>query len=315
MPRQTLIALAAGLCAAVLYLSTGWSLFGALVLAMVAPLPLMATGLGLGLASALLASAAALALVAAGAGFARAGLFAAADVVPALIVVRFALLSRQDAGGATHWYPPGHILVWLTLYCAAAFVVLATVAGTGPDGLEAGISAYIDGFRQMLADSGRNGPAVDHMFTSLARVFPFLVTAWWIVIVAVNAALAQKLLVRRGLEIRPSPDLAMTTPPFLLLPAMVAATVAALLGSGWFGFVATNVALILCVPYFLTGLAVIHAISRGWNGRTAILVALYLLLLLFRWPLIAIAGLGMVEYWIGLRRRYGAPDQGKERNE
>jgi len=96
---------------------------------------------------------------------------------------------------------------------------------------------------------------------------------------------------------------------------MVAATAAALVGSGWFGFVATNVALILCVPYFLTGLAIIHAVSRNWSGRTAILVALYLLLLLFRWPLIAIAGLGIVEYWIGLRHRYGAPDQGNERNE
>jgi len=315
MPRQALYAAAAGLTAAILYLSTGWSLFGALVLALAAPLPLIAAGLGLGLASALTASAVALVAVAAAVGFARAGLFVAADIMPALIVVRFALLSRLDDNCATHWYPPGHILAWLTLYCAAAFVVLAVVAGTGPDGLEAGISAYIDGFRQLLQESGRNGPAVDSMFASLTRVFPFLVTAWWIVVVVANAAVAQKLLARRGLEIRPSPDLAMTLPPFMLLPAMVAAVVVALVGSGWFGFVATNVALILCVPYFLTGLAVIHAVSRRWNGRTAILVALYLLLLLFRWPLIAIAGLGMVEYWIGLRHRYGAPDQGNERNE
>jgi len=102
MPRQALYAAAAGLTAAILYLSTGWSLFGALVLALAAPLPLIAAGLGLGLASALTASAVALVAVAAAVGFARAGLFVAADIMPALIVVRFALLSRLDDNGATH---------------------------------------------------------------------------------------------------------------------------------------------------------------------------------------------------------------------
>jgi hypothetical protein len=118
-----------------------------------------------------------------------------------------------------------------------------------------------------------------------------------------------------GYALRPSPDLTTTTPPRWLLPSVVAVAAVALVGSGQLGFLATNIALILSVPYFLTGLAVVHAVSVRWNGRLAILIALYLLLLLFGWPLIVVTGLGMVEHWIGLRRNGAAPGSGKERNE
>lgn len=330
MPRDALIAAAAGLASAVGYLSTEWSVLGALVLALLAPLPLLAAGFSGGLASAAIASGVAAATVAAVAGFGRAGLFLVADAVPALILVRFALFSRLvPVGGPvagpddrldqrTEWYPPGLLLTWLTLYCAGAFVAFALAAGMGPDGLQEGIKAYLDAFREILAPANQGdaaGPALENMFATLAHVFPFVVVTWWIVVTVMNAVVAQKMVVRLGYARRPSPDLRTTELPAWLFPAVVAAAAGALLGSGWPGFVATNIALILCVPYFLAGLAVVHAISARWNGRMGILIALYLLLFLFGWPLIVVTGLGMVEHWAGLRRRFGGPGQGNERNE
>lgn len=311
MSRDILIAVAAGLACAVLHLATEWGPLGALVLALAAPLPLFAAGLGLGLARAVLAGLVAMVTVAAVAGLPRAALFAATDAVPVLMVVRFALLNRQTEAGGIEWYPPGHLLTWLTLYCAGAFLALAAVLGQG---LEVGISEYVEQFRAFMG--GNEGPAVERMLATLKGVFPFLVVSWWVIILAVNGVVAQKLLARAGRARRPSPDLTATAPMPWLLPAAVAAAAVALVGSGWLGFVATNTALILCVPYFLTGLAVLHAISVRWSGRTAILIAAYLLLLLFGWPLIVVTGLGMVEHWAGLRRRFaGLPGQGNERNE
>ena len=95
----------------------------------------------------------------------------------------------------------------------------------------------------------------------------------------------------------------------------VAATVAALLGSGWLGFVGTNIALILCVPYFFVGLAVLHTVSAAWSNRTAILFATYVLLLLFSWAAVLVAGIGVLEHWTGLRERFGGPDRSQERKE
>ena len=315
MPRLVPLALAAGLLSAVLHLSTEWSLLAAVVFSLAAPLPLFAAGLGLGLRGALIGAVAAVMVVGVVGGLPRAGLYAATDALLVLGLVRFALLNRTDAEGGTEWYPAGLLLTWLTLYCAVAFVVLALALGTGPDGLQAGISGYVDGFRQVVAGANRDNPALGSMFATLKRVFPFLVVTWWIIIMAANAVMAQKLLVRTGNALRPSPDLAATEVPGWLLPVTVAAAAVALVLSGWFGFVATNIALILCVPYFLTGLAVIHAVSVRWNGRVAILFAIYLLLVLFGWPLFVVTGLGMVEHWIGLRRRHAASSSGNERKE
>lgn len=313
MSRLAPLALAAGLASALLHLSTEWSLLGALLFALAAPLPLFAAGLGLGLTGAIFAAAVATVTVAVAAGLPRAGLYAATDAVLVVGLVRFALLNRPAPDGGLEWYPPGHLLAWLALYAAVAFVALTLV--WGPAEVEAGIAGYVDGFRRLVAETGRATPAVDRMLGGLGRVLPFLVVTWWIIAMVVNATLAQKILVRTGHALRPSPDLSATAPPGWVLSAAVAAAAVALVGSGWLGFLATNVALILCVPYFLTGLAVIHAISVRWNGRTAILIALYLLIVLFGWPLIVVTGLGMVEHWIGLRTRHGGQGPGNERNE
>ncbi len=56
MQRNALISVAAGLLSAVLYLSIKWSILGALILALFAPLPLFAAGFGLGLAAAVVAA-------------------------------------------------------------------------------------------------------------------------------------------------------------------------------------------------------------------------------------------------------------------
>ncbi len=288
-------------------------MLGAVFFALAAPLPLFAAGLGLGLKGAMLAAAVATGVVAIAAGFPRAGLYAVTDAVLVVVLVRYALLNRPAADGNVEWYPPGMLLAWLTIYAAVAFVALALV--WGPENLQSSVSDYVDGFRRMMTEATRGSPAMDRMMAGLKRVMPFLVVAWWIVIMAVNGVLAQKFLVRTGHALRPSPDFTTTAPPGWLLSVAVAAAAAALVGSGWIGFVATNVALVLCVPYFLTGLAVVHAISVRWNGRKAVLFALYLLLVLFGWPLVVVTGLGMVEQWIGLRRRHAGPGPGNERNE
>lgn len=323
MPRDVLIAIAAGLTSALLYLSTAWSPLGALALALLAPLPLFAAGLALGFAAGAIATAVAAGAVGAVVGVAPAGLYLAADAMPALLIARFALLNRTAADGSTEWYPPGLLLTWLTLYCAGAFVVLAAAMGGGPNGIEAEIAGYLKDFRNMLAQSatgdGNVTPALDRMIAGFARVFPFVVVTWWIALMTLNGVVAQKVLVRTGHARRPTPDFRATALPGWLFRAVVAAAALALVTSGWPGLVATNLALILCVPYFLTGLAVLHAISGGWPGRTAILIALYLLLVLFGWPVLAVTGLGMVEHWAGLRQRFGGagpgPGQGNERNE
>lgn len=317
MQRDALIAVAAGLLSALLFLSARWSILGALVLEFFAPISLIAAGLALGLAASLIAGAAAALAVVLVTDLPALVIFATADAVPALMIVRFALLSREDANGAVEWYPPGHLLVWITALGIAFFLAAAIITGFQPGGLQARISALLEPLRELLVKSqkGGSGPNVGRMLDSFAFIVPAMFTIGWIVKLGINTVLAQRLLERRGLSRRPTPVLSAMTLPSWLAGVTVAATAVALLGSGWLGFVGTNIALILWAPYFLLGLAVLHSVSVGWPSRTVMLVAVYVFMALFGWPAVVAAGVGFFEQWLGLRKRFGGPGQSNERNQ
>jgi hypothetical protein len=50
------------------------------------------------------------------------------------------------------------------------------------------------------------------------------------------------------------------------------------------------------------GLAVVHVWTRRWPARMVTLTGCYLLLLVFGWPVLLVAGLGFMEQWLLLRR-------------
>ena len=206
MQRNILIAIAAGLVSATLYMLIGRSLIG-LFLALLVSLPLFAAGLGLGLGAAVAAAGAALATTAAVTGFEATLFFLIAIALPALMVVRLALQNRPGTDGGIEWYPPGLLLTWIALYGAGAFVAVAIFTGTGPQGLEALIATFVEGLRGLVAESQRNSPSVNELRRSISSVFPFLLGTWWIFSMAINGVLAQKFLCARGLNRRPASEL------------------------------------------------------------------------------------------------------------
>ncbi len=317
MQRDVLIAVAAGLLSALFFLSARWSIIGALVLEFFSPMPLIAAGLALGLVTSVIAAATAGLAVALVSDVPRLVMYTAADAVPALMIVRFALLSRREEDGRVEWYPPGLLLTWIAFLGIALFLIAVAIAGPGPDGLRGQIGTFLAPMRELLVESRNRASGADaaRLFDALTFIVPAAITIGWIIKLAINGALAQRFLVRRGLSQRPSPDLrALQLPPWLA-GVTVAATAVALLGSGWLGFVGTNVALILWAPYFLLGLAVMHAVSAGWPSRTVVLVAAYVFVVLFGWPAVVVAAAGFLEQWMGLRERFGGPGQRDERNE
>ena len=74
---------------------------------------------------------------------------------------------------------------------------------------------------------------------------------------------------------------------------------------------ALNAAIVLLVPFFFAGLAVVHAFAGGRQARTLLLMVFYFFLLVSGWPIAMVVGLGVIEQWAGLRRRFSrtGPDQ------
>ncbi|HYG85182.1 MAG TPA: DUF2232 domain-containing protein [Azospirillum sp.] len=313
MPTALVAALGGGVVSALLYVSVVFAGVGALILGYLAPLPLFLVGLWVGTAGTGIAGAAgAVAVLAATGSFMGVLGYVLTGAVPAAFVVRQALRARQTGSGDVEWYPPGLLLLGLTGFGVAAFFIAVVLALGEPGGLEGMVRRTLQGMARQFVAPGEAPPSPEAFW--LAPALPGLVVVSWLTMTIVNAALAQGLLMRFGRNRRPPMRLAeMELPGWVVLAFAGMVAAAAVLPDGM-GFLALNVALVLSLPFGLAGLSVVHAFAQRQSAKVALLVGFYLFLFLFGWPILLLIGLGVIEQWIGLRRRWArvGPDQEDE---
>jgi hypothetical protein len=295
----TAIAVACGAVAACLYLGIVLGSSGALILVYMTQLPLFVAGLWLGAGAAAVAGASGTLVLLVANDLLGAGIFGALNAVPVTLLVRQALLARQRDDGSLAWYPPGLLTAWLT-GIALGGIGLAMLLLGGPDGLHATLRNMVAGVLDRI--TSKPVPNRDQVAEGLAMIIPGVVAASWMVTTVVNATLAQGLLARFGANWRPSPQMAALALP--IWPTVALAVAAALsMFPGGLRFVGLNMTMALVVAFCLGGLAVLHAAARRLSQPTMALVFFYTAATLFGWPFLIIAVLGLLESWLGLRRR------------
>lgn len=313
MAKNLAIAAAGGVASAAFYLATLVDSPAALILAYLALLPLFAVGLGWGLKEAMSGAAVAVAVVAVMASVVVGFVFALAYGVPAVMAVWLVLRSRTEPNGTVVWYPIGPLVSWLAVYACGSFTLLALLGGDS--GVREAV-AQIETIMTSVVPVEQN-PQVAVLVKVIAGYFPAIVISSWLVMALVNLVLAQGALERFGHNLRPRPQtstIAVSAYHTIDLPAWYTvvtvgaaaiALIARLLELDTAGFIARNTALAMLVPHFLVGLAVVHVWARQWPAKLAILAGFYLLLLVFGWlAILAVAGLGFMEQWLFLRRRW-----------
>ncbi|MGF1640946.1 MAG: DUF2232 domain-containing protein [Rhodospirillales bacterium] len=309
MLKAGLIAFGGGLLSAVASIAPVLGASGGVVFAYLAPLPLLMVGFGLGAAQALIAAASGIVVVAMVAGVAAAGVYGGMHALPSWLIVQQAL--RNGAGDQRAAASlAGTILCRLALI-GAGLALAAAVALVGDDGVEASVrellataaAAAVPG----LADVDR-----DTFVGLLAPLFIGMSGFTWLLMLVVNSTLAQGMLTRRGRALRPSPQWsALVLPEWMSWP-LVATAVVALVSAGDVGYMARNLALIFAGPYFFLGLAVVHSLVRRTQRRGLLLATFYVTLaLFFTFVGVAVAALGMIEQWAGVRRRLVGPGAGR----
>jgi uncharacterized protein YybS (DUF2232 family) len=134
-------------------------------------------------------------------------------------------------------------------------------------------------------------------------VFPAAIGVLTTIITAFELWLAARVVHVSGRLRRPWPDIsAMSFPPRLLLP-LAAALVGAFVLPGMAGVLALVVAASLLTAYALLGLAVLHALTRRINGRSFVLGSVYGAIVVFGWPMLLMALLGLIDMALDLRGR------------
>jgi len=317
--RQGLMAIAAGMASAFFVLSLVSGSILAMPLFYLAPMPLYLAGLAWGAKAAGVAMLGGTLAVGVAGGLLLTMPYAVVMAVPAWLICRQVLLNRPltagqgaanqgvagqgVAGTATDWYPIGDILAWMTMAALGIFMVAAmSIDGGDQDVRDAVAGGLATGFEQMAPHLGPE--AIANSVAAMAPLFPGMLGANWLLMTVVNAVMAQGLLRRGGRNARPTPVYSELTLPQWCAWPLLAAAVMALVGSGDMQYLGRNMALVAATPFFMLGLAVVHFIVARLKARGGLLIIFYMILLVSGWAALVVAGVGLLELWIGLRHRY-----------
>lgn len=306
LSKEILIALAGGAASALAALAffTGWA--GAVVLMYVAPLPLFLITLGLGSIPGTAAIVAGLAVALLGGGIKAALVFGVVHALPAWIASQQAIRHRTEPSGNATWYPLGTILCQLCVLGLGLLVLVAIGSLLAGIGMREGVSAQLDHVLRVMAPLVGESIRVD-MVDKLTPVFPGAVATSWIAMTVGNGAAAQAILSRFQHNLRPpSPFADLELPEWASWLIVVPAGLA-LIGTGDLEYTARNLAFVAATPFFFLGLAVVHTIARRIKFRL-LLIGFYLLLLISLFTVLIVAAVGVIEHWVGLRKRFnGGP--------
>ena len=317
MPRDLLITIGGGLMSAVAAVAFfGGSAFS-LLFVYFASVPLLMVGLGLGPRAVTVAASAGICATGIVGGVIPAGLFGLIQALPAWIVSRLIILQASNAEEKDE---NNHInnarernsldtpgIALSTLALLAGLIILVTAVSAGDDGMKGMIEGYLsEALNAMATVIGTEGQEI--MVTRLTAFFPGAIGASWVMMVTLNAVVAQGILTRTGKNLRPTPAYAgIDLPLWYSWPMVGAATLVLgsnVLGAEEIGYAAYNVAMVIAVPYFFLGLAVIHTLAKRLATPGLILASVYGVIIVSLWAAVVVVGVGIAEHWIGLRGRY-----------
>jgi hypothetical protein len=292
MMQIVVIGLGAGAAAALLFASVVSGSMAAVFLFYLAPLPILIAALGWSHWAGLIAAASAALAI----GTLSGSFFISVSVIAfgAWWLGYLALLARpvgNGGGEAMEWYPVGRLVLWAAVI--GTLVVAAAIPNFGTDqqSLQAGLRKV---YERILRD-----PAVVDMLViavpPAAAVFSTLTNVF-------NLWLAGRIVKVSGRLKRPWPDLALMTHPTSSMVALAAAIAGSFLPD-LIGVLAGVLAASLLMAFALLGFAVLHAITRGLGSRAILLTGAYAAAIVFFWPLLAIAMLGLSENAFNIRAR------------
>jgi hypothetical protein len=312
------IAIAAGAAAALLFTVAISVTTAFTMLFFLAPLPLLIAGLGWGLAVGLVAGAAGLVAIAVAMGLVPAGLFAATAALPAALVVRLALLSR-DAGGANEgesaaggreWYPEGRIVLAIALLATTLTAVLLVSLGPGIEQYRAAMGAVIEAMVNPQQPEGVPAEQVAQVKSLLLSLFPFAAAAGWTAITFANFRLALEIVRQARIGSRPPVRFGAMTFPRSSLVLLAAALLASFL-AGMPGLIGLAASGAMLIAFAVLGLAVLHGLLEGHSMRRLLLAALYVAILILGFlPVLPLVALAVLDMAIGIRARAAASPPG-----
>jgi hypothetical protein len=312
----------------------------AILLYLVAPLPILIVGLGWSHKAALAAAATgSLVLVLVIAPFLGLA-FAAYIALPAWWLAYLTLLGRETPDGL-EWYPTGRLLGWIAATAALAFIAIAVLSSPN----HAAFDAQLRGLAQTLVqsrmpatrttpeergadapeagtDGGDQGAAAEpdprtkpeaadatrtEVADALARVVPAFAANGLALLLTFYLWASARIVKISGRLPRPWPDIPSTAMPRTTLATLAAAILMCFV-PGYVGVFGVALVGALSAAFALQGLAAFHDRSRGRPGRGLMLFGMYLVLFVTQGiALVALTLFGLADTALDRRRSQDRP--------
>jgi hypothetical protein len=203
-----------------------------------------------------------------------------------------ALLARpvsNGSGGDLEWYPVGRMVLWAAIIGTLIVAAAIPTFGTDQESLQAGLRRV---YQRILRDPS----VVDMLVVAVppaAAVFSTITNVF-------NLWLAGRIVKLSGRLTRPWPDLSAMTFPATAMAGLAAAI------AGYFlpdlvGILSGVLAASLLMAFAILGYAVLHAITHGMSSRVLLLAGAYAAAIVFFWPVLAVAILGLAETAFNIR--------------
>jgi hypothetical protein len=313
-----LIALAAGAASALMFASIISGALVSILLFYLAPLPLMVAALGWSPLHAAIGGIAAGTSLGLLFGMPYLGAFVLTIALPAWWLGHLATLGRpaeihpsatSAAPPATEWYPTGRLLLWIagfaSLTTIAALMTLGSDAETITAALRRGLGRMI-GMRGAATGNETQDIEPGSMMDALISIAPAAAAIAAILTLTLNLWLAGRITLTSGRLKRSWPDLTTAALPPMTLVGLCVALALCFVG-GLVAIAAQIASACLLMAYALTGLATLHAITRGRKSRVLWLSSVYAVVTVFGWPVLGLIVLGLADAMLDFRQRLSPP--------
>ncbi|MDD5585464.1 MAG: DUF2232 domain-containing protein [Alphaproteobacteria bacterium] len=324
--------LAGGLSAAAFGFAFAYADTMLVFLAYVAGVPLFVAGLGAGflpgVLSALIGTAAifmktSLALTNGYFIFMKAALaltigYFIAFAFPAVVLTVLALRYKMGEDKKIYWYPEGYLLTVAVLYPCLVFLAAAGMASGQEGGLLGQTSQILQGAMGSYAQTMEPDMATNFktMLEFLPRIVPAMLGCTWLVLMLASAFAAQSILKQQNWNLRGSFAWRNLEVPNALLLAAAVTGLAGVFGPAPFDYIGSNLCVLLCLPFFFVGLAVVHTYTAVKKSGFLMLFSFYAVLILLPWLALIVTLLGALEQAVHFRQRLAAlPPQSDKRGE
>ncbi|MEC9201540.1 MAG: hypothetical protein VX591_02410, partial [Pseudomonadota bacterium] len=183
------------------------------------------------------------------------------------------------------YYPPERLIIWALAFCASFSFLSFGLSANNTGGLPGILQTIILSNENFIRDIETlyQVELTDNLVRILAETIIVLTPLTWMLIILASLQTAQTIAKFFKINLRPTPDYSVMQLPSKLEYVLAGLLLLIFISSDWVSVFFLVLVCLCLTAYFLLGLAVIHAISRTWNGRGVFITAVFFFVFMVAW--------------------------------